>query len=199
MTARLVNTARLIADLAAHIVWRMNPYPGNPPGPPYPPPYPYGPAPVQSPRPSWRGHLAVLFTFLALYLIACACPALTFRRNAGDIEVWPGFQVLAVGWLGLLYEQFAWYANPVMVLSFIFLLFRRWPTTAVIALVALAIAANTLRLFSQEFPADEAGVNKIRLEHLGIGFYFWVASLLAVIVGALILRQRSRAGDKLVG
>jgi hypothetical protein len=93
------------------------------------------------------------------------------------MQAWPGFQVLVIGWLGPLFKQIAWYANPVMVLSLVFLLFRRWLTAMVIALVALAIAANTLLLFSRDLPADEGNVIKLRLEHLAPGFISaWPAS-----------------------
>jgi nitrate/nitrite transporter NarK len=47
---------------------------------------------------------------------------------------------------------------------------QSWLAATILALMALAIAANTLMLFSHEVPADEANVNKLRLEHLGRGF-----------------------------
>lgn len=171
----------------------MNPFPGNSHDGPYTTPYAHGPATVQPPKQDWRDRLVVLFICLALFLIACASPALTFRRSSGDMEEWPGFQALVVGWLGLLFKQIAWYANPVMVLSLVFLLFRRWLTAMIIALVALAIAANTLLLFSRDLPADEGNVIKLRLERLSPGFYFWLASIVTIIVGAIILRRRDTA------
>jgi hypothetical protein len=139
----------------------------------------------------------VIFTGLAFFLIACASPALVFITTGGSTEVWEGAKVLGLGWMGMLVGQIAWCANPVMVLSLIFLLFRRWLAAAILTLVALAIAANTLLLFSQEIPVDEASTSKLRLEHLGIGFYFWVASMIVVVVGAIILRRRGRAGCNL--
>jgi hypothetical protein len=176
----------------------MTPPPANPAFGFYPPPY--GPAPAQAPKPSWRGRLVVLFTCLAFFLTACACPALVFKNTNGSTEAMYGFSVLVVGWLGILVGQVAWYANFVIGLSLIFLLFRRWLTAALLALVAVAIAADTLLLFSKEIPADEGGVNKMYLVHIGPGFYFWVASMLVVVVGAIILRLRGRAGaGQLVG
>jgi len=83
--------------------------------------------------------------------------------------------------------------NPVLVLSLVFFLFRRWLTAIVIALVALAIAANTFLLFSRDLPADEGNVIKLRLERLGPGFYFWIASIVAVIIGSIILRRHHSA------
>jgi hypothetical protein len=165
--------------------------PGDPPDGPNPPPYEHGSTTAQMPKAGWRDRLVVLFISMALFLLACACPALTFRRSSGDMESWPGFQALMMGWLGLLFKQIAWYANPVIVLSLVFLLLRRWLTAMIIALVAFAIAANTLLLFWRDLPADEGNVIKLRLEHLSPGFYFWVASIVTVIVGAIILRRRN--------
>src|SRR6185295_895936 len=110
----------------------MTPPPANPSGGFYPPPY--GPFPAPASKPSWRGRLAVLSTGLSFFLIACACPALVFTSTSGSTEAWPGFRALAVGWLGILVGQVAWCANPVMGLSPIFLLFRRWLTAAILAL-----------------------------------------------------------------
>ena len=168
------------------------PYPPQHP-PPYPPPYAYGPPPVQAPKPSWRGRLVVLSIGLALLFIACVCPSLVFVSNDPEPNVWPGIQTLAMGWMGLAVEQVAWFANPVMVLSVIFLLARRWLTSAVIALVALIIASDTWLLFSKDIPADEGGVNKMKLVHIGIGCFFWLASIVAIMIGAVVLRLRGRA------
>ena len=59
-----------------------------------------------------------------------------------------------------------------------------------IALVSLAIALNTLLLFHKELPADEGNVVKLRLERLGFGFFFWLASIAAIVVGAFLLRRQ---------
>lgn len=115
----------------------MTPPPVNPPGGAYPSPYGYAPAPA--PRPTWRGRLAVLLTSLTLLVIACSLPALIFKRSGGDLEVWSGAKTLLLGWMGILVKQMAWYANPVMCLSLIFLLFRRWLTAAIIALMAVPL------------------------------------------------------------
>ena len=169
----------------------MNSSPGDPPGAPYP--YAPGAAAKQAARTGWAGRLITLFISMALFTIACACPALNFRRSDGDMQIWLGLHVLEMGWLGLMFKQIAWCANPVLVLSLVFFLFRRWLTAIVIALVALAIAANTFLLFSRDLPADEGNVIKLRLERLGPGFYFWIASIVAVIICSIILRRHHSA------
>jgi len=145
---------------------------------------------ISKPKPSWRGPILLIATSFFFYVLACACPALIFRRSSNEIEVWSGFRILTIGWLGLLVGQIAWYANPVIGLSLLLVLLRRWIGALVIALISLAIAANTLLLFYKELPADEGNVVKLRLERLGFGFFFWLASILAIAVGAIILRRR---------
>lgn len=145
---------------------------------------------VSKRKPSWRGPVLLIATFFVFYVLACACPALIFRRSSSEIEIWSGFRVLTIGWLGLLVGQIAWYANPVIALSLLFVLLRRWVLTLVVSGVSLLIAANTLLLFFKELPADEGNVVKLRLEHVGFGFFFWLASILAIAVGSVILRRR---------
>jgi len=130
--------------------------------------------------------IAPLCISLALYTLACLSPALVFSSVNGQ-QVMPGFWVLAIGWLGPLYDQFAWFANPFLFLGMLALLFRKWIAAIVLVVVSLAIAADILLLFSQQVPADEGGVNQLTLQYLDFGFYFWIASILVVGVAALVL------------
>ncbi len=139
---------------------------------------------------TWVRVVLVLIS-VALFLIACLSPALVFTGVNGQ-EVMPGFWILAIGWLGPSFGQFAWFANPVLFLSMLALLFRKRVAAFVLALVSLAIAANTWLLFSQPIPADEGGVNQLTLQHLHFGFYFWIASMLVVGFAALLLRLMDR-------
>jgi hypothetical protein len=146
--------------------------------------------PFPKPKQPWRRPLILIASSLVFYVLACAYPALIFRRSSSEIEVWSGFRVLTIGWLGLLVGQIAWYANPVIVLSLLFVLLRRWGLTLVVSGASLLIAANTFLLFHKELPADEGSVVKLRLERLGFGFFFWLASIFAIVVGAILLRRQ---------
>jgi hypothetical protein len=150
----------------------------------------------QTPSPSDKpgaigSRLGVLAASLILYLIACALPALYL---AGDrTQTMRGVEVLALGWQGLLIGQFAWFANGPWLISLFLVWFRRPLTAAVLAFLAFALAQDTWRLFGQEIPADEGGVNQFYLERLGPGAYLWMASIALVVVGALVIRLRSGA------
>ena len=136
----------------------------------------------------------VLGCFALCYLLACATPALVMRHSNGRIENWPGIQVLAFGWMGLLLGQAAWLANPVLLLGVILLVCRRWIAACITVLVALGLGATTVWLFSCEIPADEGGVSHFQLAQLGFGFYAWLASMVVVAAGAvaLLIGERKR-------
>ncbi len=161
---------------------------------PYNYPNPYQPAGPPKPRYSFRGRFVVLGLVVLMYLIACATPALEF--NDPDDAIYYGFRIVIVGWLGALIGQFGWFANLFLLVGIFLLLFRRWIATFVSTVLGLAIALQTLMLFSQPVPADEAGIRHVELQHIKIGFYFWLASLLCLGVGVLILRNRERAGSQ---
>jgi hypothetical protein len=152
------------------------------------------PAPTR-PIVSWLARLAITGVSLLLLVVACATPALVFRRNGTDDETWFGIHALAFGWMGVLIGQLAWFANIVAPIAVLCMLFRRWIVASVLTLIALVLAANTLLLFAQEIPADEAGVNKLVFEYPHVGFVFWIASIFVVLVGSIgcWIWERSRA------
>ena len=139
------------------------------------------------PRRSGMARFIVLAVSLVLFALACASPTLIFLRNGTSDETWAGYIVLLLGWLGPFLGQFAWYANPLLFVGMITFLVRQWVATIVLIALALLMAANTCLLFFQEVPADEAGVNMLTLQNLHIGFYLWIASILTIGIGAIIL------------
>ncbi len=127
---------------------------------------------------------------MLLYLIACATPCLEVTQKSDP--VWPGLQILAIGWLGVLVGQFAWLANPLWMAGMLFFVFRKWMVTLIFSGPALLFALNTLTMFVTELPADEAGINTFHLVRLRIGFYLWLASLLVLFAGALVMKVQAR-------
>jgi hypothetical protein len=130
---------------------------------------------------------------LLLYWRAGALPTLELARD-NQRAVWSGLHVLLLGWLGLMLKQIAWYAKPLLLAAALALVLRKGVISALLAWLALIIAADTWRLFAQPIPADAGGVNQLLLPHLQIGYYCWLASIVSLLAGALILRlqQKSR-------
>jgi hypothetical protein len=167
-----------------------NHYPPNPyqqtPARPYPQ--------VANPKPkiSMRERLIVLGISLFFYIIALCTPALIFQ-GGGDDATWPGFMVMTLGWMGLLVGQFAWLANIPLLIGMILLLCRRWIGTLVCIIIATLLALHSFYLYRQKIPADEASTRYLILDHPGVGFYFWLFSIVALGISAIILRKRERA------
>lgn len=137
--------------------------------------------------------LTVVGASAALYLVACATPALVFSGR-GTVT-WFGFEALAMGWLGIFFSQFAWLANPLLPFAWLLVLFRRWTGAVVTTAVALLVAATTFMLYGAEIPGDEGGVTKLYFEYPHVGFAFWILSMVAVPVGAaaLLVYERTAA------
>jgi hypothetical protein len=145
------------------------------------------------PLPSlWPQRLIVLAICASLFIVACATPGLYLTSTNAPPDHWLGVHILVIGWTAFFVGQFAWLANCLLLAAVVLFILRRWMLTIVILLLALPVAGQTLMLFGQDLPADEAGVNRMQVTAVGIGFYFWIASLVVPIFGALWLRQRAR-------
>jgi hypothetical protein len=141
--------------------------------------------------------VGVVLACLALFLVACAAPALEFLdTNAKSLNVMQGFQILLMGWMGVFVGQLAWFANPLFALGLLLLSLRRRTAALVCGTGAMLAAGDTFVLFSQQLPANEGGVGKLILQHLRAGFYFWAAALVLLPLGALILRHRTESLQK---
>jgi hypothetical protein len=144
------------------------------------------------PLPSfWPQRLIVLSISAALFIVACATPGLYITSTNAPPGPWLGIHILVIGWTAFFVGQFAWLANCLLLAAAVLFMFRRWMLTIALSLLALPIAAQTFMLIGQDLPADEAGVNRMQVTAVGIAFYFWIASLVVPILGALWLRQRA--------
>lgn len=139
-------------------------------------------------RVSLVNHRSVLVCAAILFLLACALPALEFRRNETGQDIWWGGQILAFGWLGLFIGQVAWFANPVMIVAALLLFFQRRRICVLCAAVALCLSFDTYSLFAGSIPADEGGVGRLFLTRVREGTYLWQASIGVLAMGALVAR-----------
>ncbi len=128
------------------------------------------------------GSLVVIVVSLFLYAIACITPAMVF-----DKDTWLGIQVLALGWQGLFLGQLAWFANAFWLLSLLLAFFRRWFLTLGATAITIFIALDALSFVGTQVPLDEANVNHMLFHSYSIGYYFWMASLVTVGIGAIMM------------
>lgn len=120
---------------------------------------------------------------LALYGLSIALPAFEFLNRGefntvpdGALTLMPGWEVLALGWLGVFIYQFAWIANIFYLVSLGLWLGRVWRGMFILGLITVGLGLNTLFLFVQEIPSNGAGAT-LHLQSLQSGFYCWIISL----------------------
>lgn len=119
----------------------------------------------------------LIFAGLALFSTSLFLP--TFFTSANDIY---GYWVLFIGWMGLVFMQLAWYANPLSLLAL--LLSHERPKIAFfISCLSVAFAYEAF-IFS-EIPT---GINfeKVYIRELGLGCYIWFSSHLLIAIGLLL-------------
>lgn len=128
----------------------------------------------------------ILCTSLALFLVACALPALEFKNSIGSTDVMFGLRALVVGWSGLFAAVMAWYANPFWLLGLILAHFGKSMSAMLAGVVAIAIATTVFSIVGREMPGDEGNVTKTTVIKLLPGCYLWLTSLLLLPVAALL-------------
>ena len=138
--------------------------------------------------------VGLLFYFVALFLPAFCLE----HKSCSD---WPGFDVLAAGWIEALFVRdvgpfvaFAWYANPVFAAATILLFRKRYYAATVCAVLATLMAATFL-LGKKVLVSESGDASAIR--DYGIGYLIWLMSMAMLCAGAIIgmMGQRSRAPE----
>jgi len=126
---------------------------------------------------------------LVLFVAACTSPALIMVGSQGESTI-DGLSALVIGWMAPLYGQFAWYANPLLFFGALALLLRFWKTSIVFVILALFIAMDTFQLSAQEIPVNEGLTATEHLQSVQAGFYLWLASIVVIGLGAIVLLVR---------
>jgi len=120
-----------------------------------------------------------VFIFFGLVCFSASLFLPIFFTSTEDIY---GFWVLVTGWMGLVFIQLAWYANPLNLLAL--LLANDRPRIALlISLLAIALASCSFVFY--EIPT---GINyeKVFIREFGLGFYLWYASHILIVIGLML-------------
>jgi hypothetical protein len=131
--------------------------------------------------------LAVVALALAAYVAACTAPALRFElldRASESPQIMKGFEAALLGWQAMFVGNFGWLANPLLLLSLLFVLMHRWGLAAVSAALGLLLALQSLMLLGERIIADEGGVTHMVLSRVHAGFYLWLMSIVIVAVAS---------------
>lgn len=132
-----------------------------------------------------RNYLVVLVS-LAVYLGSLFLPVFEFQSHS-PVQ---GFEVLLLGWLGLLALNPAWLANPAFFVSLVLLLIRKYRSASIFSFCAVLLGLASF--FAKDWYFDESSGTPIT--GLGTAFYVWMASLGLLLLGSLWLSIR-RAGS----
>jgi len=116
---------------------------------------------------------AAYFLAAVLFLLSLFLPA--FITQSQDVY---GYWVLAMGWLGFITFQFAWYALPLAIIAI--RVSARKPQFALLLAVFAILVASEAFLF-KKVPFD----NSEEVIDIGLGFYLWYMSFILVAGGNL--------------
>ena len=123
-----------------------------------------------------------------LFALSLALPAVVIWQKplfggGGHLEVMFGFHCLMIGWVAIP----TWIANPLFAASVIFLGYQRRRTARVLA--ALAIVAALISVF---YLGED-------LRALHVGYYVWLASMIAMLIATYERRDNRQPTDELGG
>jgi len=127
------------------------------------------------------------FTLLpiALWLISLVLPAAGWGKG----EMGPGWQILLLGWMGLLNAQFGWVANIAFACSIPPIMSDRQPSSTGQFVLSLGLALPTLQaLFWSKVHTDQGDY----AVEVGVGYYVW---LLAMFIQIIFLNAARRSPD----
>lgn len=99
-----------------------------------------------------------------------------------------GYWVLAMGWLGFVIFQFAWYANLLSMLA-ILMMFKRAGAAFLLSLLAMLVSAQSFMF--DEIPAGSDG-QSIKVIDTDIGLYLWIGAHCAVLYAAILMLIRKK-------
>ena len=90
-----------------------------------------------------------------------------------------GYWVLVSGWLGVVTFQFSWFANPLILLSVLWM--YRYPIRATL-IAASAVLLATQAFWFSSIPGKYENMSII---NMGVGFWLWYASLILICMGVV--------------
>ncbi|WP_425066908.1 hypothetical protein [Reyranella sp.] len=112
--------------------------------------------------------------------------AASLRQDAfcvsGICSDWQGWNILLFGALG----HTSWFANPLLLASWIAALFARRLPALVLSLAALGLAASFM--FETSVITNEAGMAN-PITGLREGYWLWLASMVCAVIAAFFARK----------
>ncbi len=135
--------------------------------------------------------MILAFSCTGVYVLSLFLTAFVLASG----EVWPGWLVLEVGWMGVLMLMFAWLANVAGLVSFLLLALCDYGLALMFTVIAFVLGLQSF--FFKAVPYD----NRVDyVDHLDVGFYVWMLSFfLAALCCFAQLVQAKRKTRKTSG
>jgi hypothetical protein len=123
---------------------------------------------------------------VALVVYAACLPFDAFCVD-GKCSDWPGWSILAFGWVytGSTDANTVWLANPLLLLAWILVLLNKRMAAILFSLGALGLAFTFLA--HESVITNEAGLAGAITGVKG-GYWLWIASMVVTLVAALLIR-----------
>jgi len=132
--------------------------------------------------------IALALIGLALFLFFISLLEPVFITEDKPVK---GYWIFAMGWMGFVIFQFAWYANLLSLLA-ILLMFKRPLSAFLLALFSLLLAAESF-LFD-EIPLG-SGEESIAIIGNDIGLYLWIGAHCAILYATILMLIRKKMMD----
>lgn len=134
------------------------------------------------PAPRLSRRSALLSLSIALFAICLANDG--YYISGQNPRAWaPAWGLLLVGWVALFDGTITWIANPTLFIAWILFYRRRYRRAAAFAAIATGLMLSFL--LTKTIISSEATTHA-RVIGYGPGYWLWVASALALLVGSLL-------------
>ena len=136
--------------------------------------------------------LAVVGISLALFLLSLYLDAARFIENpstpSAAVIHHAGFTMLFMALFGPLYGNFAFLANPLLLVGWLMIIAQKYRGAAISLFIAFLFTLQIEQLHSHKIYEDEGGVNFSYMTHLLPGWYVWVLAILFPFAAAVYFK-----------
>jgi len=142
--------------------------------------------------PTRRVRVAVIGISIALFIIALCLPSASFLQDPGTPSAYVfkrvGLTMLLMSLLGPLQGNFAFCANPLLLVGWLMISAQKYRGAAISLFIAFLFTLQTSSMRSHAVMEDEAGVNYSYMVHLLPGWFVWVLSILFPLAAAIYFK-----------
>jgi hypothetical protein len=142
--------------------------------------------------PTRRIRLSVVGISLMLFVLSLYLDAARFTENPGtanaQLITHSGFVMFFMALFGPFYGNFAFFANPLLLVGWLMISAQKYRGAAITLFIAFLFTLQTHSLHSQRIYEDEGGVNFSYMTHLLPGWYVWLLSILFPLAAAIYFK-----------